>query len=165
MKQIRSQSMGNKVIYLLRGPSGTGKSTLAKDLGAKAVFSADDYFMQGDKYVFNPKKLGAAHGTCKAKTEDAMKKGVSPIAVDNTFTQAFEIKPYVLMARQHGYTVEFVEPDWSPDLRTEDGKWNADFIEKMQQNPDRVRMNKSLPREIVDKMVNRYQYDLTVDDF
>lgn len=49
-------------------------------------------------------------------------------------------------------------------LRNEDDTWNVDFIEKMQQNPDRVKMNKSLPREIIEKMVNRYQYGLTPDD-
>lgn len=164
MKTIKSQKKSNKTLYILRGPSGTGKSTLAKDLGAKETFSADDYFMKGDKYVFDPHKLGSAHGQCKAKAKDAMKKGISPIAVDNTFTQAFEIKPYLQLAQIYGYSVSFVEPDWTPELRNEDGTWNADFIERQQKNPDRVKMNKSLPRNIVDKMVNRYQYDLTPDN-
>lgn len=164
MKIIRSQKNEEKILYILRGPSGTGKSTLAKTLGVKQVFSADDYFMQGDNYVFNPDKLGIAHGNCKSLTLKAMYHGVSPIAVDNTFTTKKEIKPYVELANRYDYKVEFVEPNWSPELRNEDGTWNADFIEKMQQNPDRVKMNKSLPRNVVDKMVNRYQYGLTPDD-
>ena len=161
MKQVQSQRLGGKTVYLLRGPSGTGKSTLAKDLEVKEVFSADDFYMKDGIYNFNPNQIGIAHGICKKKTEQAMKDGIYPIAVDNTFTKSFEIKPYLVLAQQYGYDVEFVEPDWSPELRNEDGTWNADFIEKMQKTPERVKMNKSLPRDIVDKMVNRYQYDLT----
>lgn len=164
MKIIKSQKVEEKILYILRGPSGVGKSTLAKDLNVKETFSADDYFMKGDKYEFDPNGLAAAHGTCQRLTEEAMQKGVSPVAVDNTFTTKREIKPYAILARNYGYKLKFVEPDWSPELRNEDGTWNADFIEKMQKNPDRVRMNKSLPRNVVDKMVNRYQYDLNPDD-
>ena len=163
MKTIKSQKESNKVLYILRGPSGTGKSTLAKDLGVKEVYSADNYFMQNDKYVFDPSKLGSAHGQCKAKTRDALKKGISPIAVDNTFTTRKEIVPYAQLAEIYGYKLEFIEPNWTSELRNEDGTWNADFIERQQKNPDRVKMNKSLPRNVVDKMVNRYQYDLTPD--
>lgn len=164
MKRIESQNIEGKTLYILRGPSGVGKSTLAKDLGAKETFSADDYFMKDDSYEFDPSDLAAAHGTCQKLTEEAMKNRVSPIAVDNTFTTRREIKPYAILAKNYGYKLEFVEPDWTPNLRNEDGTWNADFIEQMQKNPDRVRMNKSLPRNVVDKMVNRYQYDLDPND-
>lgn len=164
MKVVKSQVVSNKKLYILRGPSGTGKSTLAKDLGAKAIFSADDYFMNNDKYVFDANKLRYAHEQCQERTEEAMENGISPIAVDNTFTRASEIRPYMDYANSYGYSVEFVEPDWSSELRNEDGTWNADFIEKMQKNPDRVRMNKSLSRNIIDNMVNRYQYGLTPDN-
>lgn len=166
MKQIVSQNVGNKTLYLMRGPSGTGKSTLAKTIGAKAVFSADDFFTQDDgTYAFNPDKIGQAHGRCKAQTEAALKKGISPVAVDNTFTKRFELKPYVEMARQYGYNVEFIEPSWNPKLRNPDKTWNVDFIMEQQNSPERVKANKSLPRNVVEKMVDRYQYDLTPDDF
>lgn len=163
MKTVYSQSY-NKILYILRGPSGVGKSTLAKDLGAEAVFSADNYFMKNGKYAFDPNKISSAHEDCQLKTKEAMQKDVSPIAVDNTFTTKREIKPYAILARNYGYKMEFVEPDWNDELRNEDGTWNADFIEKMQKTPDRVEMNKSLPRNVVDKMVNRYQYNLNPND-
>lgn len=164
MRIIKSEKVSEKKLYILRGPSGTGKSTLAKELGAKEVCSADNFYMEDGVYNFDPNQIGNAHGQCKGKTKDAMRSGVSPIAVDNTFTKAVEIKPYILLAKTYGYTVEFIEPDWSDELRNEDGTWNADFIEEQQKNPDRVKMNKSLPRNIIDKMINRYQYDLTPDN-
>lgn len=164
MKTIKSQKEIKKVLYILRGPSGSGKSTLAKNLGVKSVFSADDYFMEDNKYVFDSSKLGYVHGKCKADTREAMEKGISPIAVDNTFTTRKEIFPYAQLAELYGYSLEFIEPDWTPELKNEDGTWNADFIERQQKNPDRVKMNKSLPRNVVDKMINRYQYDLTPDE-
>ena len=166
MKKIVSKAASSKTLYLMRGPSGTGKSTMAKTLGAEAVFSADNFFTNEDgTYAFDSSKIAQAHGQCKALTEDALKKGISPVAVDNTFTQRFELKPYVEMARRYGYNVEFVEPNWSPNLRHPDGKWNADFIEEMQNSAERVKANKSLPRNVIDKMVNRYQYDLNPEDF
>lgn len=165
MKIVKSQFESNKKLYILRGPSGTGKSTLAETLGAKAVFSADNYFMQGDKYVFNPSKLSSAHGQCQAKTKDALRKGISPVAVDNTFTTRKEITPYMQLAQAYGYTVEFIEPDWDEQLKHPDGTWNVERIAELQKNPDRVKMNKSLNKEIIEKMVNRYQYGLKPEDF
>lgn len=165
MKQIVSQNAG-KILYLMRGPSGTGKSTLAKEMSVKEIFSADHFFTAEDgTYNFNPSQIGRAHAICKAKTEDALKKGISPIAVDNTFTKRFEVRPYVEMAQRHGYNVEFIEPNWSEKLRNPDGAWNVDFIMEMQNSPERVKTNKSLSRNIIEKMVNRYEYDLTLDDF
>lgn len=163
MKTIKSKKEIKKVLYILRGPSGSGKSSLVKELGAKSVFSADDYFMQNNQYIFDSSKLGYAHGKCMADTRGAMKKGISPIAVDNTFTTRKEIFPYAQLAEVYGYNLEFVEPDWTPELRNEDGTWNADFIEKQQKNPDRVKMNKSIPRNVIEKMINRYQYNLNPD--
>uniref|UniRef100_A0A8C9YUW6 NEDD4 binding protein 2-like 2 n=1 Tax=Sander lucioperca TaxID=283035 RepID=A0A8C9YUW6_SANLU len=42
-----------------------------------------------------------------------MHDGRSPIIIDNTNTQAWEMKPYVKMALERGYKVDFCEPDTS----------------------------------------------------
>jgi predicted kinase len=96
-----------KVIYLLRAIPGSGKSTLAKTLGA-VHFEADMYFMEGNEYKFDPTKLKKAHEWCRNQVEISMKNGNigdSKIAVSNTFTQEWEMKPYYELAEKYGYTV------------------------------------------------------------
>uniref|UniRef100_A0A8B9IQ73 Uncharacterized protein n=1 Tax=Anser cygnoides TaxID=8845 RepID=A0A8B9IQ73_ANSCY len=40
-----------------------------------------------------------------------MKNGKSPVIIDNTNIHAWEMKPYVMMARENSYEVIFREPD------------------------------------------------------
>lgn len=96
-------------LVIMRGPSGSGKSTYTKKhLSDAVVCSADHYFERDGEYKFDRTKLGAAHGYCKGKVQTEMKKGTPLLVVDNTNTQIREMKPYVKLARKHGYTVRFV---------------------------------------------------------
>lgn len=145
-----------KQLIIMRAPSGVGKSTLAKELGKNGtILSTDDFFLSdGGEYQFDGKKLGHAHQWNIQRTLEAMKKNVSPIVIDNTNTKLYEMKPYVQMAQTYGYEVEFVEPNWHANLKKSDGTWNPDFIKELQQK----RVGKSLPPEMVDRMVARYDY-------
>jgi predicted ABC-type ATPase len=89
-------------LILVRGVSGSGKSTVAEMLAEHNV-AADDYF--GDEYVFDPSLLGDAHAWCKGRVAGWMNEGVSRIAVHNTFTQDWEMQPYFDLAEQRGYRV------------------------------------------------------------
>jgi predicted kinase len=103
-KQIKSM---NKVLFIVRGLPGSGKSTLAKSLGS-VHFEADMYFMEGNEYKFDITKIKKAHEWCQNQVEISMKNGNigdSRIAVSNTFTQEWEMKPYVELAEKYGYTV------------------------------------------------------------
>lgn len=99
--------MCNKILYILRGVSGSGKSTLGAMI-APHVISADDYFMKDGKYHFNPKKLGEAHAMCQDRVKIRMEHGDGPIAVCNTFTQEWEMKPYEDLADEHGHAVFYL---------------------------------------------------------
>ncbi len=99
----------DKVLFLLRGLPGAGKSTLAKNLGA-LFFEADMYFLEGNEYKFNPLKLKDAHAWCQNQVRISMKNangGMTPsrIAVANTFTQEWEMKAYYDLSNEYGYTV------------------------------------------------------------
>ena len=59
---------------------------------------------------FNPSKLGEAHQWNQDRVIEAMSKGINPIVVDNTHTQAWEAKPYVKAALKNGYEVIIKEP-------------------------------------------------------
>lgn len=101
--------MKEKTLYILRGIPGAGKTTLAKSIGA-VHFEADMYFMVGKEYKFDVTKLKQAHAWCQDQVRTSMKNsdktiGDLRIAVSNTFTQEWEMEPYVEMAKEYGFKV------------------------------------------------------------
>jgi predicted kinase len=83
-------------LFLVRGLPGSGKSTLARHL-APTTLAADDFFNdERGVYRFDPSRLGEAHAWCQKATRSFLKKG--DVAVANTFTQTWEIAPYMDIA-------------------------------------------------------------------
>jgi NEDD4-binding protein 2 len=142
-------------LIIMRGVSGSGKSTLAEKICAEQSFavivSTDDYFMVDGEYRFDPKRLGEFHAANVKRTEDAMVERCPCVIVDNTNTQAWEMKPYVELAIQHGYSVKIVEPE------------PVTFDELMARQAKRADQNKALPAEVVQRMLNRYEHNITVE--
>lgn len=108
------QKTYNGTLYLIRGCSGSGKSTFAKELlkilsavGDKVVLcEADDFFMVDGKYLFDEDKLKEAHRTCAAKAYHAMKsKETNTVIVSNTNTRESEFKEYLEMANIYNYRI------------------------------------------------------------
>jgi NEDD4-binding protein 2 len=142
-------------LILMRGVSGSGKSTLAEKICAEQSFavivSTDDYFVVEGEYRFDPKRLGEYHAANVRRTEDAMVERCPCIIVDNTNTQAWEMKPYVELAVKHGYSVKIVEPE------------PVSFEELMARQAKRADQNKALPAEVVQRMLSRYEHNVTVE--
>ena len=139
-----------KVMFLMRGISGSGKSTRAKELGkGGAVFSTDDFFMVNGEYKYDPKQIGRAHDWNIGRVGYAAEKGISPIVVDNTNVEAWHMRPYADLAQQHGYKVEIIEPQ-TP--------WSFDAAELAKRNTHGV------PLEVIQKMIDQWEPNLTVDD-
>lgn len=98
-----------KTLYILRGLPGSGKSTLAQTIiGEKLVFEADQYFMVGGEYRFDPTKLHYAHRDCFERVAKWMQY-CFPMAVANTFVRRSEYQPYINLAASHGYDVQIIE--------------------------------------------------------
>ncbi|XP_040191013.1 NEDD4-binding protein 2 isoform X2 [Rana temporaria] len=104
-----------KVLILLRGAPGSGKTTLARMLLEQnptgVILSTDDYFQKNGQYQFDKNCLSEAHDWNQQRAKDAFEKNVSPIIIDNTNLQGWEMKPYVSMAMKHKYKVTFREPE------------------------------------------------------
>ena len=75
------------------------------------VCEADKYFIDKEtrKYKFDGSKIKDAHKYCYDKVETYMKDSLvndqwyRQIAVSNTFTQEWEMKPYFELAEKYGY--------------------------------------------------------------
>jgi predicted kinase len=93
-------------LILIRGLPGSGKSTMAKALGIYH-FETDQYFMVDGMYKFDAEKLNEAHGACLHHTRIAMSARVD-IVVSNTFTQLWELQPYLDIAHSKSYEVEII---------------------------------------------------------
>ena len=103
-----------KTLYLTRGLPGSGKSTFARLIWNEyAVLEADQYFVDKEtgEYKFDGSKIKDAHAWCQNEVEIRMRDNqLNPqyypeIAVSNTFTQEWEMKPYYDMAEKYGYKV------------------------------------------------------------
>ena len=136
----------------MRGVSGSGKSTKAKEVAGSQgmILSSDEFFEQGGMYKFDPSKLGQAHKWNQDRAATAMSKGYPLIVVDNTNTQAWEIYSYLKLGKTFGYNISYIEPDWSPDLKDEEGKWNMDFL--------KGRNTHGVPDHAIKRMIDRYLY-------
>lgn len=91
-------------VYILRGVSGSGKSTFAakwvREVDAR-VFSTDNYFMKDGKYDFNKDLLSLYHNrNLLGFTEYLIdfSDTSKTVIVDNTNLRMFEIAPYYRLA-------------------------------------------------------------------
>ncbi|CAF2873529.1 unnamed protein product [Rotaria sp. Silwood2] len=141
-----------RLLIIMRGCPGSGKSTLAKSLkhGYNGlILSADDYFADNNlnKYIFDSNKLDEAHRYTSRQASVALKRNISPIIIDNTNTQAWEMKPYVTMGKEAGYDILLVEPQ-TP--------WRYKARELFKRNVH------NLPLRRIKEMLNRFEHNVTV---
>lgn len=110
---VKSIQAEEKLLIVMRGVPGSGKSTLARklvtDFSGK-IFSTDEYFERNGSYQFDPSQLPAAHEWNKNRAKQAMEGGVSPIYIDNTNVEAWEMEPYAQNGKRLGYRIMLVEP-------------------------------------------------------
>jgi len=97
-----------RTLTMVRGMSGAGKTTVARLLsiaGSRRLLDADTFFLdEVGEYKFDPSKLPDAHAWCQSEAELAMQIGLH-VVVHNTFTQRWEMEPYLQLAEQYGYRV------------------------------------------------------------
>ena len=99
-------------LILITGPAGAGKSTRAQELmeerGIVHNFEADQWMKNGQgNYCFDPKKLYYSHKKCQEHAESAMRLKQDVIVSNTTLTKK-EARPYIELAKEHGYEVEII---------------------------------------------------------
>jgi len=130
----------SKLMIIMRGVPGSGKTTKAKTYGG-VICSADHYFMKKGQYNFDRTKLGQAHADCRKHCYEAMMSCTPIIVIDNTNTTKREYSGYVEMAKLYGYEVVI------------DDLYNGGLSAKQLAE----RNIHSCPEENIQRMIDRYQ--------
>ncbi len=144
----KGENDDDKVMYVMRGLPGSGKTTMARTL-SKYVYATDDFWMKDGKYVFNIERLKEAHRWNVNRVEDVLKESMSPIVVDNTNLESRDIKPYLLLAMEYNYSVILAEPD-TP--------WKHDIAVLAEKNLHHI------GAEVLQKKLVRFKRDITLRD-
>ena len=103
----------SKLLVLLRGLPGSGKSSFAKHMWSDFVIcEADQFFYDSEgNYNFDPSKLRDAHKYCRDMVETFMSDNEKnpqfypEIVVSNTFTREWEMDEYFKLAKKYDYQV------------------------------------------------------------
>ena len=103
----------NKILTLVRGLPGSGKSTFANLITNKfSICEADLFFYDKEgNYNFDSSRLKLAHVWCFNQVRTRMEDNkLNPqfypeIVVSNTFTQEWEMEKYYELAEEYGYKV------------------------------------------------------------
>lgn len=106
------------VLVIIRGVSGSGKSTFAEMLvesfeGNSCRFEADQWFVENDE-PWNPRYLATAHEWCRESVKQSLKDGYITV-VSNTTTTKKELDPYIKIAQELGvpYYIIIADGDYT----------------------------------------------------
>ncbi|XP_067945378.1 NEDD4-binding protein 2-like [Watersipora subatra] len=151
MEIAASAAEGEKVMFILRGAPGSGKSTLGRSLIGKSegqIFSGDDFFTDSNgQYSWDPVKLQEAHAWNRSRVQKACEAGLTPIVVDNTHLQSWELEPCIKLCLQHAYRPMLAEPN-TP--------WRYKAKELYKKNTHHVPLAK------IKLMLERFEHKITV---
>ena len=96
-------------LYILRGVSGSGKSTFSKRIKNATIHSTDYYFYKNGIYIFNKKKLRDFHQKNFEEFKNSIKRKKRNIIIDNTNLVYEFVKPYIKEAKKNNYRVILVD--------------------------------------------------------
>ena len=146
-----------KLLLLLRGAPGVGKTTIAQALQSSfstaqrvVCFAADDYFYNrsGD-YLFVPEKLPLAHEWCFKNTAEALdSKETEVVIVHNTFCKEKDMIEYYSLAKAYNALCAsvIVEGRRYSDKVADDGE----FLDR---NECDIKSTHDVPEETMSRML------------
>jgi hypothetical protein len=128
-------------LYLIRGVSGSGKTSLASEMSHAmkiSLFEADQYFYDDEGvYRFDARYLRTAHNDCQLAVHYALTEGRSCI-VSNTSTTEKEVQVYKDIADEY----------------------NANFVSIIVENRNGTTSVHDVPEEVLKKQRQRFSVKL-----
>jgi predicted kinase len=106
-----------KRVIIMQGISGSGKTVFArrltKNVPGAVIISADDFLMDGDRYMYDNERVKSAHSYCFHAFIEAVHQEAPLIIIDNTNLKWNHVWRYARVAPKYGYdvSVERVECD------------------------------------------------------
>lgn len=101
-----------KMLYIMQGIPGSGKSTIAQMIANATdgrIFSTDDlWYDEEGKYNFDPDLLGIKHKENQRLVTEAMVEGIESIIVDNTNIYQKDANIYIEMAEMFNYELTVI---------------------------------------------------------
>lgn len=153
-------SNGYKVMVIMRGLPGSGKSSQAKNIVdmcytnpnyGKFIFSADNFFIDRctGRYHFNKSKLTNAHQWLQENIKQAVQHEVTPVIIDNTNIELREMETHLKIAVINGYWIEILEST---------SAWAWEVSECAKKNVHKV------PYDVIMNMIGRYEHHINIDN-
>lgn len=156
------ENKSGKLLILMRGASGSGKSSLASTLWGLSetaeICSADHYFVsRSGEYNFNPRELGEAHASCRNRARSAFERGASPIIIDNTNIRVWEMEQYVELGVNYNYLIQILEPP--TQWKTKSGQLSKKSIHGLSRKKIEEQLS-AFEKTTVEEMIESYKRKL-----
>jgi len=102
-----------KTVIINRAVPGSGKTTITNCIVTElrdndidvAVHSTDEYFMVGNKYVFDIEKLNTYHQKNFLEFKNSIEKKIDVVICDNTNIAPWQTEMYTQLAREYQYQI------------------------------------------------------------
>lgn len=115
-------------VIIMRGITGSGKTTIAKQFNNAIICSADDYFKEGEKVIdWNWSELKTAHEYCREQFAIALENKAQLIIIDNTNIKYKDMIPYISVSQSLGYKVKILQVDCPAEIACRRSKHNAKY--------------------------------------
>lgn len=158
-----------KTLFLIRGISGSGKSTTANLLsenGRYPVLSADMYFEDSDgNYNWNPSKLKDAHEWCKCQVEGLMRDGNKVVEFPTIISTTIASKNGYRSVGYKFFNKIFVANTFTQEWEMEDyfelaEEYGYQVVSLIVENRHGNKNIHNVPDEKVQQMKERFQIQL-----
>lgn len=113
--------LGPKVVLIVTGAPGSGKSHLIKELKLNAV-AFDDYRGEGPAYRYKPADNERVHFKALRDFKGRLRESQDPVAVEGVFSSPESIRRFYDASLRHGRTPVVVTVKADPKVAAERGQ-------------------------------------------
>ena len=168
--------MSEKIVYLMRGLPGCGKSYTAKKLAGDTgvVCETDEYFYtqvgkDPKKYDYKKELMAEARRWNFGRFREAVDSGKTPVVVDRGTSLSVDSQIYARYAVERGCAVELKKPEspWWQELRVllKYKQYNGPVLQVWAERLAAVsRVTHRVSESTIRRRMSSWKHDLTVED-